>query len=182
MYKRQVQDDTPAGELVEGDAAQVRAQREVDARPRRHVEAGRGPGVAVPHEPAVADTMWKHLVNPEEESDIRVELAVALGQYPRDDVFQALCTALDQRELAVNLAAADSLRLLTAEDFSLDRGLWLGWYRAQSAAAVPIPWPITAQVAMTRVLVNATWLQLALRPAIMRLEMSLLYRARRGML
>lgn len=85
------------------------------------------------HEPAVADTMWKHLVNPEEESDIRVELAVALGQYPRDDVFQALCTALDQRELAVNLAAADSLRLLTAEDFSLDRGLWLGWYRAQSA-------------------------------------------------
>jgi hypothetical protein len=80
------------------------------------------------HDPAVADAMWKLLIEPEEDQDVRVELAIALGQYPRDDVFQALCTALDQRELAVNLAAADSLRLLTAQDFNLDRRLWLSWY------------------------------------------------------
>ena len=44
--------------------------------------------------------------------------------------------------------------------------------RAQRAAAVPAAWPITAQVAMTRVEVKATWLQLAFRPAIIRLAMS----------
>lgn len=83
------------------------------------------------YNPAVADTIWKQLVNIDEDADVRIELAIALGQYPRDDVFQALCTALDQRELAINLAAADSLRLLTAEDFGLDRAMWLGWYRTQ---------------------------------------------------
>jgi hypothetical protein len=82
------------------------------------------------HAPGVADSMWKRLVDADEDSDVRVELAIALGQYPRDDVFQALCTALDQRELAVNLAAADSLRLLTAVDYGLDRREWLGWYRS----------------------------------------------------
>jgi len=82
------------------------------------------------HNPAVVDVIWKKLVDIEEDADVRVELAIALGQYPRDDVFQALCTALDQRELTVNLAAADSLRLLTAQDFGLDRAMWLSWYRS----------------------------------------------------
>jgi hypothetical protein len=84
------------------------------------------------HNFAVAEPLWKRLVDEEEKTAVRVEIAIALGQYPRDDVFQALCTALDHRELAVNLAAADSLRLLTAADFGLDRPLWLSWYRAQT--------------------------------------------------
>ena len=60
------------------------------------------------------------------------------------------------------------------------RGVTL--YREQNAAAVPAAWPITAQVPMTRVDVNATCEQLALRPAMNRLETSLLYSDRRGML
>lgn len=84
------------------------------------------------HDPAVADAMWKLLLDTEEDQDVRVELAIALGQYALHDVFHALCTALDQRELAVNLAAADSLRLLTAEDFGLDRRMWLSWYFSAS--------------------------------------------------
>lgn len=96
------------------------------------------------HNIAVAETLWKKLVNDDEKAAVRVELAIALGQYPRDDVFQALCTALDHRELAVNLAAADSLRLLTTGDFGLDRPLWLSWYRAQQKpfrADVPYYYP-----------------------------------------
>ena len=54
--------------------------------------------------------------------------------------------------------------------------------RTQCAAAVPAAWPITAQVAMTRVLVNATWLALMLRPAMNRFSTFLLYKQRSGML
>ena len=38
-------------------------------------------------------------------------------------------------------------------------------------AAVPTAWPITAQVAITRVDVKAAWLALMLRPAMNRLAM-----------
>jgi len=81
------------------------------------------------HDPSVADAMWRKLIDEDEEAAVRVELAVGLAQYPTDAVFQALCSALDQRELAVNLAAADSLRLLTNEDLGIDRAVWLSWYR-----------------------------------------------------
>jgi hypothetical protein len=106
--------------------------RQLDS-PFTQVRLAAARGLQRVHNPAVADLMWKQLVNPDEDADVRVELAIALGQYPRDDVFQALCTALDQRELAVNLAAADSLRLLTTEDFGLDRRMWLGWYRTRTS-------------------------------------------------
>lgn len=79
------------------------------------------------HDPDVADTIWEHLVT-EEEPSIRVELAIALGQYPRDAVFQALVLSLESRELAVNLAAADSLRTLTGQDHGIDTRSWLAWY------------------------------------------------------
>ena len=57
---------------------------------------------------------------PDEEEAIRIELAIALGQYASDASFQALCLALDDRSLAINLAAADSLRVMTGRDFGLD--------------------------------------------------------------
>jgi len=83
------------------------------------------------HDPAVADAMWRRLIDDDEEADVRVELAIGLAQYPTDAVFQALCTALDQRELTVNLAASDSLRLLTNHDLGMDRAMWLSWARSQ---------------------------------------------------
>ena len=80
------------------------------------------------HDPAVADRIWIRLVDENEDALVRVELAIALAQYPGDRAFQALCLALDARELVVNLASADSLRILTGQDFGLDRRLWLAWY------------------------------------------------------
>lgn len=83
------------------------------------------------HDPAVADTMWRRLIDDSESAEVRVELAIGLAQYPTDAVFQALCSALDHRELSVNLAASDSLRLLTNHDFGIDRKLWLAWARSE---------------------------------------------------
>ncbi|MGA0873592.1 MAG: HEAT repeat domain-containing protein [Phycisphaerales bacterium] len=80
------------------------------------------------HDPAVTDRIWIRLVDENEDALVRVELAIALAQYPGDRSFQALCLALDARELVVNLAAADSLRILTGQDFGLDRRTWLAWY------------------------------------------------------
>jgi hypothetical protein len=79
------------------------------------------------HDPAVADAIWKRLVLESEDGDIRTELAIACGQYPSDAVFQALVSALDQRELAVNWASLDSLQTLTGQDNGLDSALWLAW-------------------------------------------------------
>ena len=81
------------------------------------------------HDPRVADEIWQHLVV-EEDGGVRVELAVALGQYPKDSVFQALVLTLEAQELGVNLAAADSLRTLTGENHGLDSRSWLAWYRS----------------------------------------------------
>ena len=86
------------------------------------------------HNPAIADLIWKKLINEEEPAAVRVELAIALGQYTSRDVFEALCSALDDRELAVNLAAADSLRILTGADFGLEPGLWRSWADANPDA------------------------------------------------
>lgn len=86
------------------------------------------------HNPKVADLIWKKMINEDEVPSVRVELAIALGQYPTRDAFEALCSALDDRELAVNLAAANSLRLLTGADFGLEAPLWRSW-----ADATPNP-------------------------------------------
>ena len=82
------------------------------------------------HDPKVTAVLCSRGTDENEESSVRIEVAIALGQYAADDSFQALCAMIDQRELAVNLAANDSLRLLTDHDFALDRRLWLSWYRA----------------------------------------------------
>lgn len=87
------------------------------------------------HDPAAADPMWKKLVDQSEDSEIRCELAIALGQYPTDAVFQALIAALDHRELAVNLAALDSLQTMTGQDFGLNQTAWNEWRAAAGTSA-----------------------------------------------
>jgi hypothetical protein len=82
------------------------------------------------HDPKLTAELCSHGTDENEDASVRTEIAIALGQYAADDSFQALCAMLDHRELAVNLAANDSLRLLTDHDFALDRRLWLSWYRA----------------------------------------------------
>lgn len=85
------------------------------------------------HNQDVAEAMWRRLLDESEEQEIRVELAIGLGQYPQDDVFQALATSLDQSELSVNLASLDSLRAITGNDLGLSRIRWLSWYAATPA-------------------------------------------------
>ncbi|MCH2161459.1 MAG: HEAT repeat domain-containing protein [Phycisphaerales bacterium] len=84
------------------------------------------------HEPSVADDLWRRLVDEEEREEIRIEIAIAIGQYPGDATFQALLVALDNRSLALNLAAVDSLRILTSENWGLDARRWLAWYDSTS--------------------------------------------------
>ena len=84
------------------------------------------------HETSVEGVIWRRLVDEDELEEIRVELAIALGQYPSDASFQALLVALDDRSLALNLAAVDSLRVLTSEDWGLDAQRWLAWYDSAS--------------------------------------------------
>ncbi|MFM8699273.1 MAG: HEAT repeat domain-containing protein [Phycisphaerales bacterium] len=86
------------------------------------------------HNPAIADQVWKKLIREEESASVRVELAIALGQYATRDSFEALTAALDDRELAVNLAAADSLRLITGADFGLESARWRAWLDATPTA------------------------------------------------
>ena len=80
------------------------------------------------HDSSIEDRIWRRLVLPDETESVRIELAIALGQYSNDASFQALCLALDDRSLSINLAAADSLRVLTGRDFGLDAMQWLSWY------------------------------------------------------
>jgi hypothetical protein len=49
------------------------------------------------HNPKVTAIMCSRLIDEGEDSGVRIELAVALGQYASDDVFQALAATLDAR-------------------------------------------------------------------------------------
>lgn len=113
------------------DAALV--ARQLDS-PIEQVRLAAARGLQRVHNPAIADQIWKKLIREDEPAAIRVELAIALGQYPTRDAFEALCSALDDRELAVNLAAADSLRLITGTDFALDAPGWRRWLDADPKA------------------------------------------------
>ena len=80
------------------------------------------------HNVAVVGDLLDVLRRDEEQTDTRIAAAVAVGQYAQDRVFQGLVGALDDRELALNLAAVASLQTLTGEDFRLDARAWLAWY------------------------------------------------------
>jgi hypothetical protein len=80
------------------------------------------------HDESAEDRIWRRLIDESEDEAIRVELAIALGQYSTDSAFQALALTLEDRSLAMNLAAADSLRVLTGRDFGIDGPAWLSWY------------------------------------------------------
>ena len=95
-----------------------------------HVRLAAALGLQRLHNVAVAETMWKKLQDESETQETRVELAIALGQYPQDDVFGALVSALDHSELTVNLAALDSLRMMTGNDLGVSRARWLSWYQS----------------------------------------------------
>ncbi len=80
------------------------------------------------HNPDVVPVLLATVRNEDEDSDIRVAAANALGQYPQDRVFQTLVAALDTTQLSINEAARTSLNTLTGQDHGLDPATWLQWY------------------------------------------------------
>jgi hypothetical protein len=113
------------------DAALI--ARQLDS-PVEQIRIAAARGLQRIHNPAIADQLWKKLIREDESAAVRVELAIALGQYATRDSFEALTAALDDRELAVNLAAADSLRLITGADFGLESARWRAWLDATPTA------------------------------------------------
>ena len=84
------------------------------------------------HNPLVIGPLIDTLSNEGELVDVRAAAATALGQYSQDRVFQRLVTALDARELSLNLAALDSLRTMTGQRFGPDLRTWVRWYTETS--------------------------------------------------
>jgi chromosome segregation ATPase len=75
-------------------------------------------------------------LNAEKEPDaqVRAHAAEALGQYAESRVIDNLVKALDDENLAINLATVNSLRTLTGQDFGYDRGAWAAWNKATKEA------------------------------------------------
>ncbi|MDA0802735.1 MAG: HEAT repeat domain-containing protein [Planctomycetota bacterium] len=104
--------------------------------PNAQVRLAAAKGLQRIYQPKVEADLWRSLLLAEEEdSNIRVELALALGQYRSDAAFQALVAALDQPELSVNRAAEWSLWVMTAQSHGLNRPEWLRWYEATPVAS-----------------------------------------------
>lgn len=95
-----------------------------------HVRWEAARGLQRLHNPDVVGDLLAVLRSNEERSDVRVAAAHALGQYPQDRVFQALISALDARELAINQTAERSLATLTGQELGNDARDWLQWYRS----------------------------------------------------
>ena len=80
------------------------------------------------HNAEVIGVLEKSIRDMEETGAIRASVCVALGQYPEDRVVQMLFFALDANELTVNTEAAQSLSMLTGQQFGLDLDAWQTWY------------------------------------------------------
>lgn len=63
----------------------------------------------------------------DDDADVRMAAAYALGQYAEIPVFQTLMAALDDREFGVRFTAAESLSTLTGQDLGPDGTPWLEW-------------------------------------------------------
>ena len=80
------------------------------------------------HNPAVVPELLRTLASENENRDVRIAVADALGQYPEDRVVQGLIGGLNARELAINTASERSLQTLTGMSFNLNAADWLAWY------------------------------------------------------
>ena len=63
----------------------------------------------------------------DEDADVRTAATVALGQYPRRDVFDALITTLDDRDSGPARAARGSLALMTGQNLGPEPQAWLDY-------------------------------------------------------
>lgn len=89
------------------------------------------------HNDQVVVDLLRALRREEEQTQVRVATARALGQYAEPRVFQALVGALGAHDLSLNRAAAQSLRTLTGASLDLDDRAWLAWYAQAEAQGDP---------------------------------------------
>lgn len=86
------------------------------------------------HNPVAITPLIARLdIKNEMEAEVRAASAIALGQYDEGKVVDALISALDDRDLAVNDAARASLKILTGQDLGYDVREWVAWTKANSA-------------------------------------------------
>jgi hypothetical protein len=79
------------------------------------------------HNSSVVIALLRSLRNPNEENQVRYASAIALGQYPQPQVFNGLIEGLQNNDLSINLASAESLHVLTAQVFGTDWDAWYDW-------------------------------------------------------
>lgn len=85
------------------------------------------------HDPRAVRPLLNALRN-DEDLDVRLAAATALGQYRDAEVFGTLVGALSDRDYGVRQAAADSLATLTGQGFGVDAPAWLAWSQGQDQA------------------------------------------------
>lgn len=68
----------------------------------------------------------------EPEDDVRLEAALALGQYAENRVLDGLIIAIADPNLAVNRNTLFSLRVLTGQDFGYDQKAWMLWTKNEA--------------------------------------------------
>ena len=79
------------------------------------------------HNQQVVGYLLRSLRDVDEEPQVRSAVATALGQYPENQVFVGLISALQTNKLSINLAAAQSLHALTGQVFGTDWDAWFEW-------------------------------------------------------
>jgi len=95
------------------------------------------------HNPEVVPALVRAVAH-DLDADTRQAAAEALGQYPRRDVYDALLTALDDRDYGVTLAARQTLERLTNHlDAGEDPRAWLDHANAHPAALFDDAQPYT---------------------------------------
>lgn len=78
------------------------------------------------HHPDAVDPLIQTLRN-DEDADVRLAAARALGQYPDQRVLETLVGALHDSDYSVVRQTVRSLRLLTGQDFGDSSSAWLAW-------------------------------------------------------
>ena len=79
------------------------------------------------HNQEVVGFLLRSLRDIDEDSQVRAAVAIALGQYPENQVFVGLIAALQGGSLSINLSAAESLHMLTGQVFGTDWDAWFEW-------------------------------------------------------
>jgi hypothetical protein len=76
-------------------------------------------------DPSAAEGLIRLVTRPEEERDVRIAAADALGYYRRLEVARALTPRLGEHDFSISWQARRSLRRLTGRDFFYNEAAWL---------------------------------------------------------